>query len=486
MEMLKTRTLKLVRESGADKLLRKGLHAKGVMRGSRGKDAMMSDASPHRRQLHEMEEGSEALLNLADGVGDLLNSQHLQTGAKQPLVMDRTDVPCWRGMFREADAASGSPPEKGLHRSAVEEGKRSDMAAGSAAPLGIGCDQASLHPDLQSQSDTNALLQVLRRHRLLAMACLVMVVLGVVVGMVFQNWSLVDALYVITQIVTTVGYGDVIVKSDSMQLFMAAYVLLSLLIIANLLNIVTNSIIEQNSKALRDRMARLEFLAGSVRDLDASGSAEGRSRVDNAIVATGYLLAFVTIGTVFFRFMEGCTCPDKNVNNLSNEDCQDEAYHTCIADGHLPLTWANSFYMSVVTMTTVGFGDFTPKSQASRLFAIFWMLGGVAATGNFIKAISEWMAGDGDETVLEDVGAMNEALFQAMDTDRNGFLTRSEYTRYILIKHGLVPKDIVDEIDAKFDFMDTSGSGQVTWEMVQEAAGRSRRAGDVSRAESAA
>jgi voltage-gated potassium channel len=39
--------------------------------------------------------------------------------------------------------------------------------------------------------------------------------------------------------------------------------------------------------------------------------------------------------------------------------------------------WLESFYMSVQTVTTVGYGDLAPRSEAGRLFSIFLMLTGV-------------------------------------------------------------------------------------------------------------
>ena len=43
-------------------------------------------------------------------------------------------------------------------------------------------------------------------------------------------------------------------------------------------------------------------------------------------------------------------------------------------------TWIQSFYFSVTTLTTVGYGDLHPTSDASRLFTAFYILAGVGVT----------------------------------------------------------------------------------------------------------
>lgn len=40
-------------------------------------------------------------------------------------------------------------------------------------------------------------------------------------------------------------------------------------------------------------------------------------------------------------------------------------------------TWIQSFYYSVVTVTTVGYGDLVPTTPASKLFAAIYILIGV-------------------------------------------------------------------------------------------------------------
>ncbi len=51
------------------------------------------------------------------------------------------------------------------------------------------------------------------------------------------------------------------------------------------------------------------------------------------------------------------------------------------------LKWLDSFYFSVITLTTVGYGDIVPTTDAGKLFTSFYVLFGVgilAATANFV------------------------------------------------------------------------------------------------------
>lgn len=63
--------------------------------------------------------------------------------------------------------------------------------------------------------------------------------------------------------------------------------------------------------------------------------------------ASSLILSWIGIGTVAFHFLE-------------------------------QWTWVQSFYFSVVTLTTVGYGDFHPTSDPSRLFAAIYILVGVS------------------------------------------------------------------------------------------------------------
>lgn len=49
-------------------------------------------------------------------------------------------------------------------------------------------------------------------------------------------------------------------------------------------------------------------------------------------------------------------------------------------------SWVDSVYFSVVAVTTVGLGGFTPSTDASKLFTVVYILAGVAITTTYLNA----------------------------------------------------------------------------------------------------
>jgi voltage-gated potassium channel len=46
-------------------------------------------------------------------------------------------------------------------------------------------------------------------------------------------------------------------------------------------------------------------------------------------------------------------------------------------------SWLNSFYFCTITLTTVGYGDFVPTTDAGKLFYIFYVLAGIGIIATF-------------------------------------------------------------------------------------------------------
>lgn len=64
----------------------------------------------------------------------------------------------------------------------------------------------------------------------------------------------------------------------------------------------------------------------------------------------------IALGTIFYHFLEGWS-------------------------------WIDSVYFSVVTLTTVGFGDFSPQTDEGKIFTIFYIILGIGMILGFINAL---------------------------------------------------------------------------------------------------
>jgi voltage-gated potassium channel Kch len=69
----------------------------------------------------------------------------------------------------------------------------------------------------------------------------------------------------------------------------------------------------------------------------------------------------------------------------------------------------DSLYFSVITLTTIGYGDFTPHTPLGKVFTMVYVFMGLGALGVFISAVSE-------QTLNENRRRVREKLETSGDT----------------------------------------------------------------------
>eukprot|EP00929_Paragymnodinium_shiwhaense_P038329 TRINITY_DN20264_c0_g1_i1.p1 TRINITY_DN20264_c0_g1~~TRINITY_DN20264_c0_g1_i1.p1 ORF type:complete len:400 (-),score=79.22 TRINITY_DN20264_c0_g1_i1:136-1335(-) len=328
------------------------------------------------------------------------------------------------------------------------------------------------------------------RMTIAAVVCILWVLVGVVAGVYFEGWRPLTALYVVTQIVTTIGYGDVTVSSREMMAFMTVYVIVGLVLVANILTIAEEKVIGNYTAYATKKMRDFEIKY----DDDVSSHHHARNKyasLNRLMVTSGACLACALVGTAFFATTESCTCSYgtthdsnkivpflfENGTAVDVDICKEGASHDDCMKPAEPLedappagftmSWLEAFYMSVITMTTVGFGDFTPKSKAGRAVGIVWMIVSVACTVTFLGATADFLkdlmhSGDGESKKDEN----NEHLFTVVDADGDGNLDFAEYALYVMLKHKMVDPSALLAIHNKYKALDTQERGHVDFATV--------------------
>lgn len=93
---------------------------------------------------------------------------------------------------------------------------------------------------------------------------------------------------------------------------------------------------------------------------------------------------------------------------LQNKEYRDLLYTTSIIlfigtiSYHYIEGWSyvDSLYFSVVTLTTIGFGDFAPQTDGGKLFTIFYIIMGIGVILTFINTLQHHYR-DSRRTILK-------------------------------------------------------------------------------------
>jgi len=288
------------------------------------------------------------------------------------------------------------------------------------------------------------------------------------VGIVFlaftEDWPLLTCGYVITQIITTIGYGDFHAKTTASKMFMAAFAVVMLIFAAYVMAFLSDTLLKTQSEAITKYLRRLESADPVIsKSTDAK---EAHGDLNKLLVASASCIGFVLFGTVLFRNLEGCTCGMERL-----EGCLDPDYATCLSTGGYQKNFSDAFFMSVMTLTTIGFGDFQPRSAWGRAVAIPWMFFGVATFANSISTVASVFYERRKSKILvaaDGSSSRNQAIFSGIDKDGKGYLDKYEFLAFTLLKYDVVSADLVAAIIKDYEHLEGAKGGHVTHAMIKE------------------
>jgi hypothetical protein len=198
---------------------------------------------------------------------------------------------------------------------------------------------------------------------------------GVVCFTFLEQCLVLTSFYFLTQVITTIGYGDVVPTTNAGKAFISFYALGVILYLGSLINLLIEGI-QNKVEHLGDPDKKNHELGRQAYVTPRDPSMYEKFRVTcgdmmEAILSTcgvwrGAITSFIPfailvgMGTVFYAIYEHCTC-SYGIDLIAG--CVDHSFEECALTGGDVKTWTESFYMCVITLTTIGFGDFTPMSH---------------------------------------------------------------------------------------------------------------------------
>jgi hypothetical protein len=124
----------------------------------------------------------------------------------------------------------------------------------------------------------------------------------------------------------------------------------------------------------------------------------------------------------------------------------------------LPLV--DSIYLSVITITTLGYGDIVPRTTSSRGFTLLYAFIGVLSTARAVSLVND--ASTLLLTSTQSPPTDKEAPPHDAELEQHEFFDRNEFVLYKLTKMGILTPDLRSHIEELFTAMDVAQSGLVS------------------------
>lgn len=256
--------------------------------------------------------------------------------------------------------------------------------------------------------------------------------------------TFIDTMYFIAITVTTVGYGDMSPKSDAGKIFVMVFIIVGVALAGVMMTKITDWMLEKQKNAVKrseekakemmqQDLAKLkQNLGARVSEAElarstSSKEAEGKSKVEANPIASALVVIsiVVTLGAVVMGELEG-------------------------------IGFLDGCYWSIVTSTTVGYGDVTPKSADGRIFASFYAFITVGVMGWAVGQIASSAISTSVEAAshVESFKLTPESLVQM--GGEKGYVDQYDFAVAMMLAMGKATQEDFDLVANRFNELDVN------------------------------
>lgn len=242
----------------------------------------------------------------------------------------------------------------------------------------------------------------------------------------------VDALYFTVVTLCTIGYGDIVPDTTFTKLFTCVFVLVGFGFIDILLNGLVTYICDRQEAVLLSTMDESKSI--TMVQAYMIDKAKGRMRIRMKVgLASAVVFVCIAVGTISAHCLEN-------------------------------LDWVDSFYLSVTSVTTVGYGDFAFSTIPGRCFAIIWLLVSTLAVARAFLYLTELRIDKRNRRIAKWILHRKMTLgdLVAADLDNDGSISKSEFVIYKLKEMGKIAEKDMLQICNQFDSLVSTSCGKIT------------------------
>eukprot|EP00656_Telonema_subtile_P024998 TRINITY_DN27134_c0_g1_i2.p1 TRINITY_DN27134_c0_g1~~TRINITY_DN27134_c0_g1_i2.p1 ORF type:complete len:410 (-),score=89.70 TRINITY_DN27134_c0_g1_i2:51-1280(-) len=246
---------------------------------------------------------------------------------------------------------------------------------------------------------------------------------GVVFYSLYEDWSFVDSLYFVIVTITSVGYGDLLPSDTGSKMFTVVYILATGCLVA----ISAGRWVSAATDAQGKGGTNISYC--DEKDTEHVWHAAARRKACFAVLLA---CAALLVLTLFFLF----------------------------GDDETDFDLVDALYLSIMTATTIGYGDISPVSEDARLVCCFLILIVVVFFANAIQTIARvhqdaHLAKIAHRKLRKHITRADLARYGGED----GILDKCEFTAMkLLVQERICHRDLIDCF-LMFEEMDTDSSG---------------------------